>query len=643
MAFDMSTAKPMEQPVKKGFDMSTAKPLEQPQTNAETPPEQGSFSPLNVAGELAAAVNRGAVNLADFLTTDQVNNILQLSGSEKRVPTIREALSDTPASVEGNFMPQGLTKDVVRGAGEVIPSAVGMGGLFRSAAQSLPSLAGGAESVGAGVLRQIGTGSIAADAGYGAASGAGGIVGGKAGEAVGGETGKKIGEAIGSFAAPSLFMAANSAAKGSADKAEDLISRINAGSSDKDLAEIMIRKREPSPFVQKLTEKISSDEFKPSIQKLIGAGSEKIVSDDIAKASIRQGFDHGIVAAIKASDKENAKKMLEMVDISQSGRANSRYAASNRPSDVAGRSLLEGVTHIKRVNAAAGKELDSVAASLKGQQVDISKPVDNFIDTLSSMGIGFKNNKPIFKNSDIEGAEGAQRIIGNLVARMKDTKVPDAYDVHRLKRYIDNQVNYGKVSEGLTGDAERVIKSLRKDLDNQLDVNFPEYNRVNSTYSDTIGALDAFQSSVGKIDLFGENASSALGTAARRLLGNAQSRAAQIDAIQLVDDVAKKYGMPKNNDIMMQVLFADELDSMFGAAAKTSLQGDVGKGVKNAIEATQGGKGVTAMAIDAVASGANKLRGINDDEAYKSIKSLLQRQAAKKPSAKTTKQNGAKP
>ncbi len=146
-------------------------------------------SVLQKAGDVAlegmAAVNRGAANIADFAMTP-VNAALELSGSNARVPSLTEAISPATA---GNFMEPGLAKDVVRGAGEAIPASVAIGSGLRTAAQQLPAMASGAESVGAGALRAMGQSTPSADVGYGALSGAGAAVGQEVGGNVGGMVG----------------------------------------------------------------------------------------------------------------------------------------------------------------------------------------------------------------------------------------------------------------------------------------------------------------------------------------------------------------------------------------------------------------------------------------------------------------------
>ncbi len=143
---------------------------------------------------------------------------------------------------------------------------------------------------------------------------------------------------------------------------------------------------------------------------------------------------------------------------------------------------------------------------------------------LADMGISVSNDmKLIFKGSDVEDLKNVERTLSTVFRRMTGDKAPDAYELHRMKRFIDEQVAYGKVGEGLTGKSESVLKSLRRDIDSALDNKFESYDKANTMYSDTIQALDDIQTVAGKrMDLSGENANKALGTLMRRVLGNAQ-------------------------------------------------------------------------------------------------------------------------
>ena len=150
--------------------------------------------------EGAAAVNRGATQVADFLTTKPINSALEIAGSESRVPTITETLS--PATT-GNFMEAGIPRDIVRAAGEAVPGGVAAGSLLRNTANSLnPAMLSSGEGVIPGAIRQLAQSKASQDATYSAISGAG--------SAVGQEVGGDIGGVIGAIAAPAAPVALSS-------------------------------------------------------------------------------------------------------------------------------------------------------------------------------------------------------------------------------------------------------------------------------------------------------------------------------------------------------------------------------------------------------------------------------------------------
>jgi hypothetical protein len=371
----------------------------------------------------------------------------------------------------------------------------------------------------------------------------------------------------------------------------------------------------------------------------------KVVKDKLAKDVIKQGFGDDIVAMIKASNPKTRAKFLHQLRISRKGKQNAVYAAQRRPLETLGDSVLARVKVVWESNRLAGRRLDNVAKSLKGHKVDVSPVVDDFLAKLDNMGIKFdpSTGKTSFMDSDIEGLGSAERAVNQILKRMHNTKSPDAYDVHRLKRYIDNNVEYGKSSEGLLGQVEGVVKGLRHDLDAVLDSTFPAYNQVNTQYAETIHALDALQDVAGKkMNLHGENAASAVGTLSRRLLSNAQSRINLLDALVELDEMAKKYATSKSKELVPygkhlakrgtklpefsdgmieQAVFANELDRLFGAAAKTSLMGDEEKVASVLL------RGKSGMIEEGVRAGARKLGGISEENAFEAMEQLLKRGA----------------
>ena len=360
------------------------------------------------------------------------------------------------------------------------------------------------------------------------------------------------------------------------------------------------------------------------VAKYMLNGFNKVKKDRVASEAVRQGVDEGVVATIKGATDADKVAMGRMLAVMNRGRQNAKFRAANRATDVVGTSLSKRIAKVSLENRKAGAQLDGVAKSLRGNPARVDGAVNEFLADLDSIGVQVTRDadgviKPVFQGADIEDIGPAENLLRRLIHRMQKDQY-DAYDVHRLKRYIDEQVSYGKQGEGLTGKTETIVKRLRRNLDQALDSQFDDYKRVNDVYSDTRGVLDSIQDVAGsKIDIHGRNAEKALGTLSRSLLSNIRSRAGLINAIDDLDQAATRYGGKFDDDVLTQVLFADELDRLFGAAAKTSLQGDVQKAVMRGARG-----GVREAVIDSAVEAANKARGINEENAIKALRKLLQ-------------------
>lgn len=89
--------------------------------------------------EFANAAGRSVADVIDFFGPNAINSILQISGTEARVPTIRGSLESIGAiAPAGSYMQPGLGQQIVSGAGEAIPMAMGAQGLLRAGMQRLP-------------------------------------------------------------------------------------------------------------------------------------------------------------------------------------------------------------------------------------------------------------------------------------------------------------------------------------------------------------------------------------------------------------------------------------------------------------------------------------------------------------------------
>ena len=377
---------------------------------------------------------------------------------------------------------------------------------------------------------------------------------------------------------------------------------------------------------QEETRKLLEEKPNSTVAKYKLSGEGKVVNDPIAKEAIKQGVDEGTVATVKGSSATDKMKMNKMLDILDESKVDPKFGATNRPSDVVGDSVLERFNIVQKANQTAGKQLNDVAKNLKGQTVDPTEVVQSFMSNLDDLGVTFKNGKAIYNGSQIEGLTEPQRIIDTIVKRMNNVS-DDAYEIHNLKKFIDEQVTYGKTGGGLTGRAEGILKQLRNNLDAILDKTFKQYNTVNTTYATTRNAIDDFVTSAGtKFDPNVANANARIGTLMRRILSNAQSRTNVLNAMQNLQEVAEANGGKFKDDVITQTVFVDNLEKLFGTQAPTSLAGEVSKGVQKTtgvIGELRKAEGIVDLVLEYGAGGIEKLQNINPEGLSKALRELL--------------------
>ena len=358
------------------------------------------------------------------------------------------------------------------------------------------------------------------------------------------------------------------------------------------------------------------------------------VPDNEAAATIKQGWKDGTIASIKAASDKDRQAMTKMLNIFKMGEKNETFRTLNRPADILGNTVDSRIQFLSSANKQAGTDINKIANDqLRGQKVDFDPAINTFIDDLGTLGVKIELDangvaKANLQGSDIQGDRQAQRVLNMVLERLSTVKEPDAYGIHTAKRFIDTQVDFGKrsLANPLTAQAERTLKTLRRNLNATLGESFPEYKAANAKYSDTITALDDLQKAAGtNIDFDSANANKQLGTAMRKLTSNYGTRANLIDALDQANTTSTKYGMKLDDDIVNQLIFVNEIDRMFGAVAQTSLKGQVADAMQTGVDIARGG--AARRAVELLAEKAEQLRGINKENAVKAMEELLKRKA----------------
>lgn len=481
------------------------------------------------------------------------------------LPTNREVIGSS-ARLAGTFAVPGLTK----GLGGGVKGLAGAG-----------AIEGGVQGAGIGI--EQGQGNVAADALKGGALGAG--------------AGAGVGAGLGAIGGGVMALRAGRQAR----KAE-LNTLLETGQlTDARLA----------------TQKLLPETTKEGTTKFVLQGKDKV-----AKEAIRQGLDDADVAVIKASSPTDKKVMNEMIDLAE--KASTDKTVTKRPLDIAGDSIVKPIKIIAEKAKGLQQSLNTVANNLKNQAVDAVDDVVRTVDEqIADLGASIKEGKIDFANSDLEGLGANEKLVQNVYRRL--TTARDAYDYHRLKQFIDSNVEFGKAGEGLTGNAQRLLKGWRKIVDNALDNQFPAYNEVNTKLSTIYNQLDEVADVFGKkFNALDEFANMRAGQVAGRILSNSPNRGGVLTSLKNLQETAKKFGYEVDEDVIKQVIFADTLEDIFGTQATKSLQGQSKRAIEGAIDKVTDPKSSLFKAtVDTAGNLVDKARGVNKDNAIKAIRELL--------------------
>jgi hypothetical protein len=581
-------------------------------------------APLAGVGAIPGAIaGAGAATLAGMVGDPIVGSINSLFGTKYKLPT--DALEDLLTRVG---VPQARTE-----AERIVQAtAAGAGGAGGTVAAG-QTLAQAASPVVRGVGQLMAT-----------APGLQAVSGASAGAA--GQTAKEMGAGpVGQLAAAvggGLLPAVPQIAKAVTQATAKAVAPTGAGIRD-----------QVEPTFKEAVQSIKAtvgEKISPENQRIIKSqlaqtpdavdlvnvrlSGTQVVPDNEAVSAIKQGWKDGAVASIKAASEKDRSAMTKMLNIFKMGEKSEKFRAMNRPADILGDTVQARVDFLTDANKKAGTAIDRIAQTrLRGQAVNYDPAINSFLDDLSSIGVKVELDengvaKAVLQGSDIQGDKAAQRTLNAVLERLSATNAPDAYGVHTAKRFIDTQVNYGKknLANPLTAQAERILKNLRRNLNQSLGETFPDYRAANEKYADTITALDDLQRAAGtQIDLESPNANKALGTAMRKLTSNYGTRANLIDSLDQANQVASKYGMKLEDDVVNQLIFANELDRMFGAAAQTSLKGQVAEAMQTGLDIARGN--AAQRAFDLLAEKAQNLRGVNKENAIKAMEEILKRKA----------------
>ncbi len=367
--------------------------------------------------------------------------------------------------------------------------------------------------------------------------------------------------------------------------------------------------RRGNPNIETVTQALDSDGnlfTRPASKRAI----KVLGGDNVAKGTV------SVLENMSQASKSQVNKMLSNIE---RGRREPLFGDANRPSDILGQSVLNRAEAVSAINKRAGKEIGSVAQSLKDVNVDTGAVNNKFFNQLSELGVTFSKADdgwvtPDFSRSKFVG--GSQKDMTVLVNDLINTK-PGFEAAHKLKQSIRDNVNFDKGGTGqLSRNSEQILKELSSGIDDVLDTTSPAYKKANESFSKTIKVKEDFDKLAGKdIDIASDLSAEILGAKAMRLDSNAVSRTAIKQLFLNTEDVLSDFKVRFKDDIPSLIHITSKLNDAFKLAPSGSLKGNIISGGLDVAEA------VTSPAA-AARIAARKLSQIKDPDFNKKIRAF---------------------
>lgn len=298
---------------------------------------------------------------------------------------------------------------------------------------------------------------------------------------------------------------------------------------------------------------------------------ENITNKEVFSEAVKRGFEPAqarVFSEINDIDKPVAKEMFQLAEDISTGKAS---VGDIRPIDIVGKKLQDDFKEVTNIQKEIGKGVDDVAKTLKGQVIDTTQLTQKVDDTLGEYNIKLTpdesgKTKIDFSESDFALSEQAQKEIAKAVNFISSGK-KDAYAVHRIKKTLDTLIQGSKMGEGLQGKAKSLVQKLRRDADDFLDSNFPEYNNVNTEFKDAINIVENFKNS------FKGNTKESFAQALRRVYSNSEKRGELKNAVNDLQKYLVSKGKTDRPDVYNLTEIAERIEDVYGTQAITGLKG----------------------------------------------------------------------
>ncbi len=323
-----------------------------------------------------------------------------------------------------------------------------------------------------------------------------------------------------------------------------------------------------------------------------------------ATPHIRQAMEQGIpnpdIKFLQAGSKIDKLQRVEMLNIAK--KATEDLTFIGRAVQKVGESIVKGpVQHLIKTKNIAIKETTNVLNSLSTKSQDTTLIFNQFVKDMSSIGLNFNKQgkgtiarggrvlsedvpfyqaifekiRPLTKKGFFPIKEGAKTRLTYKEMHSIRQFLFDKFDIAkaRLQPFSDNASRY----------AQNVRFALGETIDRAANGSYGRAQQKTAESMTSLGNMAKFLGYKGKIENITSKDLKA-GESFMRVFGNASDR--PIDVLNKVMTVAKKYGYSKDENILLQLRFADMLENIYGMPSR-SIGGQISRATQVAQDPQQ--------------------------------------------------------
>ena len=342
----------------------------------------------------------------------------------------------------------------------------------------------------------------------------------------------------------------------------------------------------------------------------------KVLSSDLGDEAAT-----ATVSVVENMSRGSKKDFLDMLDLIQKGRDEPLFGQTNRPSDILGRAIANRARDVNKINQQASKQIGNIAKNELGKtDIDISNIKQSFYDSMAEIGVNLvrsDDGKLSFDFSQSRFVGGNKELINRLNTFLESDRI-NGFDAHKLKQFARELVDFGEGTESaISQQSQAPIKALAANINDVLVNINKNYGKANKKFADTIDIVNGFNRLVKNVDLEGDLANQSLANKARRLVSNAESRAAIRELFDGADEVLKANGIRYKNNIDALNFAVTKLEDSFKITPPDSIRGNLQRAGVNIAQ----GMGPTTAATAAATEGLmSKVFGLTKPDFDKKMK-----------------------